>query len=78
MTSWLGQGRLGFAYVSVKPEFRNHQFCLWAFGSGYKRKIVWLLRPVVYCGIYGGGETTLKKIHVTFVALIKNSDNSID
>lgn len=50
---WLGQGRLGFAYVSVKPEFGNQQFCLWAFGSGYKSKIVWLLRPVRYCGICG-------------------------
>jgi len=24
MISWLGQGKLGFAYVSMKPKFGNH------------------------------------------------------
>jgi hypothetical protein len=44
--------------TSVKPEFGNQQFCLWAFGSEYKSQIVWLLRPVRCCRIYGEGETT--------------------
>jgi len=33
---------VGFSYVTVKPEFGNQQFCLWAFGSGYYSRIVWL------------------------------------
>jgi hypothetical protein len=55
MISWLGQGRLGFAYVSVKPEFGNH-FSSYVSGilvQDIKAKPSGILRPVRYCGIYG-------------------------